>query len=194
VISPAPSLAHPVWLIRHAATAWTGVRWCGRADPELSTDGQRAAQVLASDLAAELHDRLAGSALLLVSPARRARQTAAFIADAIGAAEIVDPELVEVDVGMAEGLTWTELEAGHPAVAAAIARGVRPDWPGGETRLDVEGRATLVADRIRAAATARDVVIVSHGAILHAVAGRLVDDGRAPEALGPAGVLRIGPG
>ena len=37
--------------VRHAATSWTGVRYCGRSDPSLSEDGRRAAEELAIRLA-----------------------------------------------------------------------------------------------------------------------------------------------
>ncbi len=202
------SIGHPVLLIRHAATSWTGRRWCGRADPVLSGDGRRAARRLAKDVAAELTsprtplsepdggeaplDRSNGI-VLLVSPARRARQTAAFIEAALGVAAIVEPDLIEVDAGVAEGLDWPALERGFPTIAAEIARGFQPDWPNGETWADVNRRAARMADRIRADATGRTVIVVSHGAILHAIAALLVEGARPLAALGPAAILRLDP-
>jgi broad specificity phosphatase PhoE len=192
VIASRPTLAHAVWLVRHAETDWTGVRWCGRADPELSPDGRRAAEAVAIELAREISGRR-GLPALFVSPARRAQQTAACIAALIGVSAAGDPDLLEVDVGVAEGLTWTELERRHPKLAAEVARGIQPDWPGGETRTAIEARAGIVADRIRAAAIDQDVVVVSHGGILHAVATLLGDDGNSFDPLLPAGVQRFGP-
>ena len=192
------ALAHPVWLIRHAATSWTGRRWCGRADPPLTAAGRRAARILAGELLAELASigtpgRGSRVLAVMVSPARRARETAEFVEAAFGVSGIVEPDLLEVDVGDAEGLDWPALEVRHPAVAAAIAHGIQPDWPGGETRAEVAARATRAADRIRAAGLAGPVAVVSHGAILHVIAAELVGDSRGLSALGPAGFLRLSP-
>jgi len=197
----APTVAHPVLLVRHAATSWTGRRWSGRADPILSTDGRRAARRLGPEVSAALHELGAldesgdrpGTVALLVSPARRARQTAASIETALGVAATVEPDLVEIDVGVAEGLDWPTLEMRHPDLAQDIARGVQPDWPGGETRADVERRAARVAGRIRAAAARHPVVVVSHGGIIHSVATLLVEDGGPLPALEPAEILRLEP-
>jgi probable phosphoglycerate mutase len=199
----APTLENTVVLIRHAATSWTGRRWCGRADPPLTAAGRTAARQLAADLRAELGAPASATAdagtgarpiALLVSPARRARQTAAAITAVFGARPVVEPDLVEVDVGEAEGFDWPTLEARFPDVAVAIGNGVQPDWPGGETRADVERRAQRAADRIRAAATAGPVIVVAHGAIIQAIAGRLIGDGFAHEGLGPGAWLRLDAG
>jgi ribonuclease H / adenosylcobalamin/alpha-ribazole phosphatase len=202
------TIGHPVLLIRHAETSWTGRRWCGRADPVLSAKGHRAARRLANDIAGQLAlppipsieadsgdtpPDQSGGIELLVSPARRARQTAAFLEAALGVASIVEPDLVEVDVGAAEGLDWAALERGFPTIAAEIARGFQPNWPAGESRADVDRRAARMADRIRAAATERTVIVVSHGAILHAMAALLAENARPPAVLGPAAILRIDP-
>jgi probable phosphoglycerate mutase len=188
----ASSIAHPVLLVRHASTTWTGRRWCGRADPILSTDGRRAARRLGPAVSAALGDRSARVAML-ISPARRARQTAASIETALDVAATVEPDLLEVDVGVAEGLDWPTLELRHPDLADEIARGIQPDWPGGETRADVERRAARAAHRIRTAAARRPVVVVSHGGIIHAVATLLVEDGGPVAALQPAEILRLDP-
>lgn len=200
------STAHPVWLVRHAATTRTGRRWCGRADPALSTAGRAAADALArrlvSELAPEVAPEPARAITLLVSPARRARQTASPIAGATGAPIEIDRDLLEVDVGDAEGLTWVELEARHPDIAAQVAAGLVPDWPGGESREALGLRARRAATRIRSAAAAGPVVVVSHGALLHVLAAELahVPIGPRPAVpppaifpLGPGGVLRMDP-
>lgn len=204
------SAAHPVWLVRHAATTWTGRRWCGRADPALSTAGRAAADALARRLVSELASELAPEVApeparaitLLVSPARRARQTASPIAGATGAPIEIDRDLLEVDVGDAEGLTWVEFEARHPDIAAQVAAGLVPDWPGGESREALGLRARRAAARIGSAAAAGPVVVVSHGALLHVLATNLARALGGPRRavptpaifpLGPGGVLRMDP-
>ncbi len=197
-LSAAPAIANTVLLVRHAATSWTGRWWCGRADPPLTAEGRRAAQRLAVDLRAELGVSEGATQgvppfALLVSPARRSRQTAGPIEAVFGVRADLEPDLVEVDVGDAEGLDWPTLELRLPSVAEAIVRGVQPDWPGGETRVDVERRASRAADRIRTAALDRPVVVVAHGAILHAIGAQLVGDRAAVAPLGPTELLRLDP-
>ena len=196
-LEPARRRGHPILLVRHAPTAWTGVRWCGRADPPLTAAGRRAAAGLVATVSAELAtaDPPPGAAApaLVVSPARRTRQTAEPLERELGWRALVDPDLLEVDVGVAEGLTWTELEARHPAIAAAIGRGEAPDWPGGETRAAVAERARRAARRIATAAGVGPVIVVAHGAILAAVAASLADAGwraagEAWRGLPPAGL------
>jgi broad specificity phosphatase PhoE len=186
------SLAHAVLLIRHAATSWTGRRWCGRADPGLTVAGRRAARILAGDIGREV--AAMSTPVLLISPARRASQTAAPLETALGVRAIIDEDLLEVDVGAAEGLDWAGLEERFPAVAADVARGMQPDWPGGEARDDVERRAARVVERMRGLATDGPLIVVAHGAILHAIAMRLAPTSSPePMALGPAGILRFHP-
>jgi broad specificity phosphatase PhoE len=202
-VPSSPAIAHSVFLVRHAATSWTGNRWCGRADPDLTAAGEEAALAMAADLAAMLADRSPApdeshQVALLVSPARRARQTAAAVAAAIGAEPLVEDDLIEVDVGSCEGLTWLDLEARHPGLAADIGRGEQPDWPDGESRAEVAARAARMADRIVEAAQDATVIAVSHGAILHAIATRLAagavaGSGSPVPALGPAAFLCLDP-
>jgi len=195
------SIANTVVLVRHAPTSWTGRRWCGRADPPLTAVGRRVARDLADEIVSELGEREAPSGAcsdrhavrLLVSPARRARQTASPIELALGLDAVIDPDLVEVDVGAAEGLEWTALERRFPLVAAAIARREQPDWPAGETASEVRRRADRAVERILAAALGGPVVVVSHGAILQAIAALLVLDPRSLTGLGPAAYLRVDP-
>ena len=181
------AMDHPVWLVRHAPTSWTGRRWCGRADPPLSAAGRVVAQSLARRIAPELP----ADALIWTSPARRARESARAIALAAGLVVTIDLELVEVDVGRVEGLTWGELSTRAPAVAAAIVRGDPFDWPGGESNAAVVERARRVAARLWSAARSHPVVVVSHGAFLHALARQVIDG--EPTALEAGQVFRLEP-
>ena len=119
-------------LVRHAATAWSGRRYCGRTDLPLTVDGQSAARTLGRELRSAA---LPGPVRIVSSPLLRARQTADAIAKAMGADGFaVDARWVETDFGAAEGLTFAELEASRPQIAARLAAGALDiDWPGGET-------------------------------------------------------------
>jgi ribonuclease H / adenosylcobalamin/alpha-ribazole phosphatase len=185
-----PATLADVWLVRHAPTSWTGVRWCGRADPPLTAEGERAAAQLATRLASELPNDV----VVVASPAARARATALAIAGRVEAPLVVLDDLVEVDVGRAEGLTWADLEAREPELAAAIAAGEAFDWPGGEARAEVAARAQRAAASLASIAAGRPVVVVSHGAFLRALGAVLDPDSDVPPGnpvLEPCGVQRI---
>jgi ribonuclease H / adenosylcobalamin/alpha-ribazole phosphatase len=185
----APAAAHPVWLVRHASTAWTGRRWCGREDPPLTFAGRREAR----ELAVRLRPELPPGTLIRTSPLRRAVATAGAIASLARLPLEVDPDLIEVDVGRIQGLTWGEVEAREPATASALLAGGDVDWPGGETVAATRTRAGRVVERLDSLRGVRPVVLVSHGAFLHALASMLAADGEGTELLGPAGLLRLAP-
>jgi probable phosphoglycerate mutase len=168
------TVAGRIWLVRHAPTDWTGRRWCGRSDPALSKAGRAAADRLAAELAveitADLVDPRGTSVVLVSSPSRRAVQTAEPIARALAAPIHIEHDLAEVDFGTADGLTWDELVASHPSLASTILAGTDPDWPDGETRARVAARARRAAGRLLDRARSGDVVAVSHGGLLRALA------------------------
>lgn len=150
--------AIPVILVRHASTAWTGHRYCGRSDPPLDGAGRAAAERLARDLAPDL----APGTCIVSSPLVRALATAEAIAAAAGSGPVlVDERWRESDCGDAEGRTFDELAVLEPRLAARLAAGdVDIDWPAGETALALRVRvhdawSSVLADR-------HPVVIVSH--------------------------------
>jgi broad specificity phosphatase PhoE len=154
-------------LVRHAATSWTGHRYCGRSDPPLSPAGLAQASRLAACLAAEAGP-ITG---IVTSPLRRARRTASIIAAALGRAELsVDDRWQETDFGRAEGLTFDEVEAAWPDLSARLAAGdLAIDWPGGESHLALAGRVSDALGDVRA----RDgtwLVVAHAGPLRHALA------------------------
>jgi probable phosphoglycerate mutase len=190
-----------IWLVRHAPTAWTGIRWCGRSDPELTPAGRAAAMRIARDVEAEVRDATGSGrppgAVVLSSPLRRSLDTAGAIAVALGAPIWIDPDLAEIDFGVADGLTWDELLVAQPALATTIIAGGEHDWPGGETRAAVDARSARASARIRALSGSAPVVVVSHGGLLSAIAthlGRVPRDRNvelSPLRLEPATMIRI---
>ena len=167
-MSPRPSR---VFLIRHGETEWSITRQhTGRTDIPLTEAGRRQAERLGQRLAGERFT------LVLVSPLKRALETARLAGFAIGEkasgekdriAE-VEPDLVEWDYGAYDSLTATDI------------RRERPGWtpwhggfPGGETLGDVEARADRVMTRIRA--VDGDVALFAHGHILRIVAARWLE-------------------
>jgi broad specificity phosphatase PhoE len=146
-----------VWLARHGQTEWSASgRHTSTTDVPLTPDGEAAARALAPRLASTSFD------LVLTSPRKRARRTAELAGFA--SAE-TDPDLVEWDYGDYEGVTTEEI------------RETVPDWtvwthpcPGGETAAEVSDRLDRVV--ARCLGVEGDVLLVSHGHALRALAAR----------------------
>ena len=174
-----------VWLVRHASTAWSGQRWCGRTDLPLSAVGRAEAGRLAARLAVALPTTV----MLVSSPALRARETAAAIAQATGLQVETDDALREVDFGQAEGCTWDDLRRRLPDLAAAMAASeTEIDWPNGETAQAVRRRTEAIFRRISPGD--RSVVLVSHGGIIRSLlAGPIASP--APAFIAPASVIEL---
>jgi broad specificity phosphatase PhoE len=127
-----------VYLARHGETAWTLSRQhTGLTDLPLTERGERTARRLGERLKA-----LTFTAVL-TSPLQRAARTCE-LAGFKSVAE-VDKDLVEWNYGQYEGRRTAEIRA------------ERPDWelfrdgcPGGESPLEVGGRADRVVKRVRA--------------------------------------------
>jgi alpha-ribazole phosphatase len=151
-----------LFLVRHAPTSWSGRRYCGRADPALTRAGQRIAGRLAADLGEALAPSSGAAVRVVSSPARRARQTASAVAEAVAAAGVdIDERWAEADFGVAEGLTFETLAAIDPRLAKRLARGdVAIDWPAGESAAALmERTASAFRDLL---AGSWPTVVVSH--------------------------------
>jgi broad specificity phosphatase PhoE len=124
-----------IWLARHGQTEWSRAgRHTSTTDLPLLPEGEAAARTLADRLAGQHFDRV------VTSPRIRARRTAelAGYPDAQ-----VDPDLVEWDYGVYEGLTTARIRESAPGWTV-WADGV----PDGESGDDVARRV----DRVIAAA------------------------------------------
>lgn len=151
-----------VILARHAESVWhQDNRYAGRSDVELSEEGHRQASALAQ-WAAE-----AGLDAVWCSPLRRAHDTAQPAANAAGVAVRVDPRLVELDFGIAEGLTVAELDDKAPEDLAAFRRDpVTAHFPGGEhPREAVTRYADALAD-VRTRHRSGRVLLVGHNTMI----------------------------
>src|SRR3569833_163574 len=146
-------------LVRHGETEWArDGRHTGRTDVPLTPRGEEQARALAPLLAER------EIALVLVSPAQRARRTAE-LAGLTGAE--TDERLWEWDYGAYEGRTTAEI------------REERPGWwlwrdgvVGGETVEQVGARVDGVLERVRPDLTAGAVVLAAHGHVLRVLTAR----------------------
>lgn len=171
-----------VWLVRHASTAWSGIRFCGRSDPPLDDAGR----LIAAGVADRLAQEVPTGASVVSSPLRRARETAASIAAVLASDVRIDGSWAEVDMGAIDGLTWDEVVARWPAMSDALLRGAPVDWPDGERHVDFVERVGRAWER--AAACARPIVIVSHGGPVRVVLAAL---GRQAGHVEPGEVIRV---
>lgn len=124
-------------LARHGQTVWNVEhRLQGQLDSPLTVEGVAQAHAIA--------DRLVESGILTVctSPLGRALQTAAIVADRLGADVVEIPELAEVHHGELAGMTWEEIDELHPTAREERAAN-RWGWafPGGESYAQARGRA-----------------------------------------------------
>ena len=140
-----------VYLARHGQTPLneSGVLR-GLADPPLDDTGQRQA----SRLGAALGGR--GLSAVVASPLRRARQTAAPVAERAGLEVGTDQCLVDRDYGPCTGVSKDEVIARWGSV---------DDAPGVEPASAVRGRALACLTDIARRHQGGTVVVVSHDAV-----------------------------
>lgn len=169
-------------VVRHGATEWSeNGRHTSRTDLPLLESGEARARALGSVLDP------ADYGLVLCSPLRRARQTAALAGFAVERTEICD-DLHEWDYGEYEGLTSEEIHERRPGWLLW-----RDGCPGGES----PGQVAARVDRViaRAVAAGGDVIAFAHGHVLRVLGARWC--GLGPEGgnlllLSPATLSRLG--
>lgn len=138
----------------------------GRVDYGLTERGRLQAAATAEIL------RGAAFVRVFTSPLRRARDTAAPIAAALGIAVEVEPRLIEYDYGEASGLNAAGLRERFPEILAARAAGRRPPFPGEEDRAAFHLRVDSVLDDLLSHDGA--VIAVAHGGVAGALCARAV--------------------
>jgi len=150
-----------IYLIRHGQTAYNrdGLG-LGHDDAPLTELGEMQTVAVANRLAREPLDRV------LTSPLVRSRKMAEAIAAEHGVGIEVWPELIEMDAGQAEGLTFAEMREKLPDFmrqwASESVASVR--MPGGESLEDVANRLLPVVAELRNAESP-GIAVVSHNFI-----------------------------
>lgn len=158
-------------LLRHGRTAWNEEgRAQGHADIELDATGHLQAQEAARHLAgADVH-------ALVASDLTRARQTADYVAGAVGLPVAHDPRLREFDVGERQGLTLAEFAERFPEEYDAWVRGEGlVPVKGGEVSGDVAARMLpALRECLESLEHGQTGLVVTHGAAMKvAVTGLL---------------------
>ncbi len=145
-------------LLRHGQTPLsTERRFAGTGDIPLTPLGIEQAKAAAGWLAAR-----GGIDLIVTSPLRRARQTAAEVAAATGAPVQVEDGIRETDFGKWEGLSFAEARDQWPGEMTAWLADPGAPPPGGESFADTGRRVNAALDALVAANPGRTLLIVSH--------------------------------
>jgi len=174
-------------LVRHAATDWSGARYCGRIDLPLNLEGREQLRPLVECLSA-LAPR---GTTVVAGPARRCRQTALAITSSLGGEACFDDRLGEIDFGEAEGMTFAQLERRWPSLAARLLRDAQVDWPGGERWSDFAARVTAAWREL--SGQPHDTVVITHGGPLRLMLGLALPRCAASALahIGPAHVVAL---
>jgi probable phosphoglycerate mutase len=154
---PAPLVTTVTHLLRHGQTEHTPERrYSGRNELPLSRTGRAEAE------AAAVRVKELGVDAVVASPLRRTRETAEIVAAALGVTPEFDKDLVELDFGEFEGLTFQEARERHPLAARRFGRDISVAAPGGESVADVSARVARARRRILERHAGRTVLVVSH--------------------------------
>jgi broad specificity phosphatase PhoE len=155
-----------LYLIRHGRTRGNHLRLLqGVTDIPLDALGVRQARCVAERLANE-----GGVDALLCSPLSRTRATAAIIGDRIGLGPVVVPDLIEMDFGIFEGVSFEEMAATQPELAVRLFDLDDYDvtWPNGESRRAFYARVSRTFAAILGDYPSHRVAVVGHGGVFGA--------------------------
>ena len=152
-----------LYLVRHGETAHNrdGVG-LGRRDEALTSLGRAQAAAVAGRFAAVKLDQV------LASPLSRASDTARAIAAGNGLSVEVRDELIEMDVGLTEGMAFPAVREQFPEFVAGwagpeVAKAV---MPGGESLEDVASRLAPLIRYLHESSPDSDVAVVSHNFVV----------------------------
>ncbi len=165
---PAPVVTTVTHLLRHGQTEHTPERrYSGRNELPLSLTGRAEAEAAAVRAAG------LGVEVVVASPLRRTRETAEIVAGRARACRSTfDKDLVELDFGDLEGLTFDEAAAKHPLAARRFMSDISVAAPGGESIADVGTRVARARRRILSEHAGRTVLVVSHVTPIKLLPGR----------------------
>jgi probable phosphomutase (TIGR03848 family) len=151
-------------LLRHAVTEHTGARLSGwMPGLHLSEGGREQARALAERLAPVPIDAL------YASPLERCQETAAVVADARGMKVETVEDIGEVRYGAWTGRELKEL-AKEPLWKVVQATPSAARFPDGESIFEMQARAVLAVERLRAAHPRQTVAVCSHADVIKALA------------------------
>ncbi len=184
------------FLVRHGATVGdSDNRFHGSGDVALSLQGKVQVQALAPFFQG------VRPAALVHSPLSRARDSALYLAQALGwtVPLVAKEDLRELDFGDCEGMTRREIEEAFPEFAQLWKTGKGYEaFPGGENLQAFSERVSRAVREMEREFPGQDLVVVAHKGVLRRILWVLLGKDR-PEVrafnppLGSLSILRKGP-
>lgn len=144
------------WWLRHAPVIGMTGEIVGQADPDADRGQDDSMRALAA--------RLPADAVIVASPLRRSRQTAAAL---LGEPTVIEPDLMEQHFGAWQGRRWGDL-ADDPVARRFWRAPATTAPPDGESFAQVLARVTRAIDRLTAACSGADIVAVGHAGTIRA--------------------------
>jgi alpha-ribazole phosphatase len=158
-------------LVRHGNTKGNSAeRFWGQTDVELSAEGTWQAECLAGRLAAEKIDAIYASQL------SRASATAEIIASGHSLQVETCPELLEINFGKVEGLSFTEIGEHFPELVKSWpTRDPSFRFPDGESITDLDRRVAGFLGRLDKHLTEATILIVAHSGVIRLLLCHLLE-------------------
>ncbi|WP_144493898.1 histidine phosphatase family protein [Bacillus pumilus] len=150
-----------ICLVRHGETDWNAAkRIQGRTDIPLNDTGKWQAEQTG------LYLKDAHWDVVISSPLTRAKETAHLILKHIDARLVIMDDFIERDYGDAEGMSFEERQKLFPD----------KQYPNMEPLETIQDRMVEGIEKVRAAYPNQQVLIVAHGAAIHALLTTLADE------------------
>ncbi|WHX76332.1 histidine phosphatase family protein [Bacillus safensis] len=150
-----------ICLVRHGETDWNAAkRIQGRTDIPLNDTGKWQAEQTGLYLKDVHWD------VVISSPLTRAKETAHLILNHVHAPLVIMDDFIERDYGDAEGMSFEERQKLFPD----------KQYPNMEPIETIQNRMLEGIEKVRAAYPDQHVLIVAHGAAIHALLTSLVDE------------------
>lgn len=186
-------MARRLIMLRHGQTTYNAShRMQGHLDTELSELGREQAR-RAAELLAQFD-----VARVVASDLSRAAETAAIVGNRLGLDVEYDARLRETHLGEWQGRTGEEVDREFPGARAIWRHDARWAPPGGESRLEVAGRAEPVVRELMATWPGWEdhtLLLVAHGGAISALTSTLlgfgVDQYPLLSGLGNAGWVQL---
>ncbi|UYO36441.1 histidine phosphatase family protein [Bacillus zhangzhouensis] len=150
-----------ICLVRHGETDWNAAkRIQGRTDIPLNNTGKWQAEQTGLYLKNNHWD------VVISSPLTRAKETAHLILNHVHAPLVIMDDFIERDYGDAEGMSFEERQKLFPD----------KQYPNMESLETVQNRMLEGIEKVRSAYPDQHVLIVAHGAAIHALLTALADE------------------
>ncbi len=162
-------------LVRHGATSHTAdKRFSGglaSSNPGLTDEGRAQVREVA-DWLAPLAEAVE---VVVASPVRRTRESAEIVAERLGLVVVEEPGFAEMEFGVWDGLTFTEVGEKWPDELSAWMGSVDVAPQGGESFSEVRGRVLAGLRRLLTAYAGKTVIVVSHVTPIKTLVSHAVD-------------------